>query len=143
MPDRPAHHRYSFIVEIAGLEPTDFLLVDLPSISAPPIVLREGSDASLAARKIPGTIDYGELVLQRAYDGDHSLFQWMKSVADGNDDRRTVVVKILDRGRQQVAAWQMRNCWPIAYDGPTLDASGNEIAVETVVLATEGIQPEG
>lgn len=141
MPDRPAHPRYSFIVEIAGLEMNDFIRVDLPSVAAPPIELREGNDVSLGPRKIPGTIEVGELLLERLYDGDHSLFEWMKSVADGVDDRRSVSVKILDRGREEVARWNLFETWPVLYDGPTLDANGNELATEVVVLATERIEP--
>ncbi len=141
MPNRPAHPRFNFIVEIAGLEMSDFIRVDLPSVSAPPIELREGNDASLSPRKVPGTIEVGDLLLERLYDGDHSLFEWMKNVADGVDDRRNVSVRILDRSRNQVAQWNLAETWPIAYDGPTLDATGNDVATEVVVLATERIEP--
>ena len=38
----------------------------------------------------------------------------------------------------EVVRWNFINAWPTKWDGPHLNAKGNEIAVETLVLAHEG-----
>ena len=41
-----------------------------------------------------------------------------------------------------VVVWKVRNAWPSKVDGPTLNSTGNEVAIETVELAHEGLSIE-
>jgi phage tail-like protein len=38
-----------------------------------------------------------------------------------------------------VAEWRFENAWVMRYEGPTLNATANEVAIETVEIAHEGL----
>jgi phage tail-like protein len=41
-----------------------------------------------------------------------------------------------------VTRWNFKNAWPCKYEGPKLNAKGNEVAIETLELACEWIERE-
>ena len=44
-----------------------------------------------------------------------------------------------DAGRAPVVRWIFREGWPAKWEGPTLKATGNEVAIETLEIAHEGL----
>jgi len=46
---------------------------------------------------------------------------------------------MFDRHGVRVAAWKFSNGFPVKWEGPDLDASGNEVAIETIEIAHEGL----
>lgn len=67
------------------------------------------------------------------------LWRWRaEAMHEENCARRTVVVELLDEHQEQVVArWQLEGAWPTRWTGPTLDASGTEVAMEEIELAYE------
>lgn len=47
---------------------------------------------------------------------------------------------MLDRGGQEVARWNFVNAWPMKWTGPSFNAKNNDVAIETLELAHEGIE---
>ena len=131
---------FNFLVEIEGETAAGFSEADLPEGRVEAVAYREGSDRTSAARLLPGRVAYGPLVLRRGFAGDPALFQWWLAIAQGNLDRRNVSVVLLDEQRQEVARWNLRRAWPTKWDGPALNARGNDVAIETLELAHEGIE---
>ena len=134
------YRNFNFLVEIDGSTAAGFSEADVPEGRIEAIAYREGTDKSSAARLLPGRVEYGPLVLRRGFAGDAQLFEWWSSVADGNPDRRNVSVVLLDEQRQEVARWNLTRAWPTKWSGPALNAKGNEVAIETLELAHEGIE---
>jgi len=63
---------------------------------------------------------------------------WRQDVVNGTVTRRTGSVVLYDLANQtEVARWNFYNAWPSKWDGPALNAKGNDIAIETLVLAVE------
>jgi phage tail-like protein len=133
---------FNFLVEIEGETVAGFSEADLPEGRIEAVAYREGSDRTSGARLLPGRVAYGPLVLRRGFAGDSALFQWWLAIAQGNLDRRNVSVLLLDERRQEVARWNLSRAWPTKWDGPSLNARGNEVAIETLELAHEGIELE-
>lgn len=130
---------FNFRLEIDGLEVAGFSEADLPEASIEAVAYREGADKASAARLLPGRVKYGAVVLRRGFSGDPALFEWWREVADGDVARRNVGIVLLDEQRQEVARWLLRRAWPSKWKGPQLDALGNDVAIETLELAHEGI----
>ena len=63
-------------------------------------------------------------------------------VKDGKADsaRTPIAVVLQDEEGAPGARWEFRKAWPSNYDAPDLDASGNEVAIESVEIVHEGIQ---
>jgi phage tail-like protein len=61
---------------------------------------------------------------------------------DGPVERRNVAIVLLDDSRTPVLRWLLRNAWIAKFEGPSLHASGNEVAIESIELAHEGLELE-
>ena len=131
---------FNFLVEIDSVTSAGFSEAELPAGRIEVVAYREGGDRTSAARLLPGRVEYAPLVLRRGFAGDAALFQWWQAVAQGTLDRRNVSVVLLDEQRQEVARWNLRRAWPTKYSGPSLNALGNDVAIETLELAHEGIE---
>ena len=99
---------------------------------------RQGQHRAQASRPRQVPERHAQARDQRGTD----LFEWWKSVRDGQVQRRNVTITLLDEQRQAVYRWLLRNAWPVKIEGPALNASGNEVAIETLELAHEGLEIE-
>jgi phage tail-like protein len=41
---------------------------------------------------------------------------------------------------EEVARWNITNCWPAKWTGGDLDAGSNEVSTEKVVITHEGLE---
>jgi phage tail-like protein len=133
---------FNFVVAVDGLDEIGFAEVELPAAEIETIEYREGSDRTSAARKLPGRVRYGNLVLRRGVSGRLELWQWFDAVRNGQPDRRNVTVTLLDEARNPVQQWRFREAWPVKYDPSDLQGKGNDVAIEMLELAVEGIEIE-
>jgi len=132
----------NFLVEVDGLAVAAFAEVVLPSIEIGVVEYRDGADRVNSVRKLPGLTKYGNLSLKRGIVGDLELFNWIRGVSQGQPDRRSVAVVLLDEQRNPVQRWLVRNAVPVRYDGAQLNAKSNEVAIELLELACEGMEIE-
>ncbi|MGB5556551.1 MAG: phage tail protein [Paracoccaceae bacterium] len=131
---------YNFIVEIDGLEIAAFAEVSGLSSETEVIEYRDGTDKVNAVRKLPGLTKYSNITLKRGITASDDLWQWRKAIIDGNIDRRTASIVILNEAHEPVMRWLVLEAWPCKYDGPALNAKGNEVAIESLTLACERIE---
>lgn len=139
--DNP-YANFNFLVEIDGVPSAGFAEVALGGSRVDVIEYREGSDRVSSTRKLPGRARHENVVLRRGIAGDDSLWAWFRSIRDGAVDPRAVSITLLDESRQPVASWRLRNAWPCRWEGPALDAKGNDVAIETLELTHEGLELE-
>jgi phage tail-like protein len=133
---------FNFVVDIGGGEEIAFAEVELPAAEIEVIEYREGADGPSSSRKLPGRARYGNVVLRRGISGRLDLWEWFKSVRDGQLQRRDVTITLLDEQRQAVQRWLLRDAWPTKYDPSDLNAKGNEVVIELLELAVESIEVE-
>lgn len=50
-----------------------------------------------------------------------------------------MTISLLDEKGAPTMVWKLANAWPTKISGTDLKANGNEVAVETVVFAHEGV----
>ena len=101
---------------------------------------RNGNDPVNTVRKVANTFKQEDVTLKRGLVGSTDLFQWVKSVREGNTDPRSVTITVLDEARNPVATFKLRNAQPKKWVGPTLAAKGGgEVAMEELHLTHEGI----
>ena len=130
-----------FAVEIDGVPSGDFSEVQLPELTIPPVEYREGTDPLMEAHRVPGRPQYGPARLRRGFRGTLDLYTWWRQAAEGvPNGRRAVQVLLLNVKGQVLFRWQLRDAWPMKYSMPLLNAKGNEIAMEEVELAYDGLE---
>ena len=128
---------FNFLVEIDSLTAATFSECTGLSSEIDVIRYREGGDPRV--RLLPGQTTYSRITLKRGITADLSLWQWHKAVSSGQLDRRNGSIVLLDAERKEVARWNFQQGWPAKYEGPSLNAAGNDVAIETVEIVHEGL----
>ena len=122
-----------------------FSVVVLPDASIEAIEYRTGGEPSNEPHKLPGRVRYRDVVLRRGLIGALDLYRWWSQVRDGDvvGSRRTVTVQLLSEDHTEVVmTWRLFRAWPTKYTSPTLDATGQDVAMEEIVLAYERLEIE-
>jgi phage tail-like protein len=132
---------YRFRVEIDGIQAGGFSEVFIEPTTTEVIDYREGSDRS-HVRKLPGLTKFGNVTLKRGVSTSLELFNWHLQVVRGqlSNARKNVIIVVLDDAGQDVARFQVSDAWPTKYDPGDLNAKGNEVFIESLELANEGIE---
>ena len=73
---------------------------------------------------------------------DNELYKWFCTVSLTTKQKRDITVKLLGTNGELIRTWKIRQASPVKVDVPTMDARANEVVIETVVLAYEGIELE-
>jgi len=131
---------FNFLVEIDGVTVAGFREADLPEATIEFATYREGSDRVNSGRRLPAGVKFGPLTLRRGFDGDRTLFQWWRDVANGSVERRNVVVVLRDQSGREVSRWLFRDGLPTKYSAPSFNARGNDVAIESLELSVEDME---
>jgi phage tail-like protein len=130
---------FSFAVEIGGQQTGFFRSVSGLSIETEVIEFQEGGNNSGTIRKLAGVTRYANIRLTRGFTGDRSLYDWFVNVQKPNPIKVNGRIIMFDRHGVRVTAWKFTNGFPVKYEAPELDASSNEIAIESIEIAHEGL----
>ncbi len=135
---------FNFLVELDGLGLAHASFMECSGLGATTEVIefRQGGD-NTTVYKLPGKTTYSDITLKWGTTTDKILWAWRQQIIDGDVIRKNGAIVLYDVGNhREVARWSFYNAWPTRWDGPTLNARGSEIAVDTLVLAHEGIRRE-
>lgn len=132
------YRSYNFRIEIDGITRGAFQECSSPGSDQESVEYREGTDPT-TARKLPGLVSYGDITLRWGVTDDTTLFDWRKQAIDGKVERKNVSIVLMNDAGDEVVRWNLRECWPRTYTGPDLNATTSTVAVESVVLAHEGM----
>src|SRR5262245_17632235 len=135
---------FRFRVEIDNLARAGFAEVSVGAIEGEVVDYREGTD-STHVRKLSGLTKYGNVTLKAGLSTGADaleLFHWQRDVASGQlaQSRRRVVIVLQDEAGQDQARFVVSNAWPVKYETSPLSARSNEVVIETLELANEGIE---
>jgi len=108
-------------------------------LEIPPIEYRTGAE-EITVRKIPGLKKFTNITLKRGITGDVDFWKWIVEALNGKVRRTAGSIVLLDENRNEAMRWNFSRGWPTKYTGPTLSATKNEIAMETLVLAVEQLE---
>jgi len=107
------------------------------------IEYRAGNSPSYLTQKIPGLRKHGNISLKKGvYAGDSAFWDWWADVQTNVERREEVIIQLLDEEGNPVVTWTITNAFPIKVTGPDLKSDANEIAIESIELAYEGITTE-
>jgi phage tail-like protein len=129
---------FNFIVEIAGVAAAGFAECSGLNTETEVIEYRTGSE-DITVRKIPGLKKFTNITLKRGITLNRELWEWRKKVLDGHTERTDGSIIMLNEERQEVLRFTFRAGWPVKWEGPLLNATSNEIAIETLEIAHEGL----
>jgi phage tail-like protein len=130
---------YNFLVEIDGITQAGFQEADGLDSSTETTEYREGSDPR-HVRKLPGLTSYSAITLKRGITDSDELWKWRKTVVDGAPQRRNGSIILLDGAGQERIRWNFLAAWPSKWTGPTLNATDNAVAIESLEITHEELE---
>jgi phage tail-like protein len=141
MPDRlDPYAGYNFSVELDGLTRAGFRSCSGLDSTTNASSYREGTDRTLGSRKIPGLLSHGDVTLSRGVTADDKLWKWREKVMTGQVERHNISITLLNDVGDAKITWNLYECWPTQWTGPSFDATSDEVAVEQLVLTYERIE---
>lgn len=136
---------FRFHLEIDNITRAGFSEVAIADTTIDVVEYREGTDPQ-HVRKLSGLTKYGNITLKAGVtSGANSLelFKWHNDVSVGliGQRRKNIAVSVHDEsGKTEVARFAITDAWPIKYHSGDLNAKGNEVIIELLELANEGIE---
>jgi phage tail-like protein len=133
---------YNFNLIINNVNSGHFVAASGFDVLVDKILYREAG-LNQIVRAIPGRVTYSSVTLRYGLTTTTELWDWLMSAVNGQVSRRNVTIAMLDStGSNTVLRWKLANAWPEQWHGAPLDALSRELAIETLVLAHDGLTRE-
>lgn len=133
-------HGYNFRVELDKTAVAGFREVGGLSFTIDPVEYREGNDPQLHVRKLTGLRKFANLTFKKGFTLNHDLWNWYRTLLNGGADRRDGSIVLQDEERNDVLRWNFSNAWITKWEGPAINATSNDVAIESIELAVERVE---
>jgi phage tail-like protein len=134
--------KFHFQVEWGGTK-IGFSEVSGLDVETDVIEYRTGSMPVFSTMKMPGMQKYGNITFKRGvFQNDNEFFEWWNTVKLNTIERRDIIIALLDGDHEPQVVWKVRNAWPVKIQSTDLKADGNDVAIETLEIAHEGLTIE-
>jgi phage tail-like protein len=88
----------------------------------------------------PATARNGNVTLKKGiFAKDNKFWDWYNQIKLNTIKRVPVTIQLCDEGGNPTMVWTLSNAWPTKITGTDLKSDGNEVAVETLEVAHEGL----
>jgi phage tail-like protein len=131
---------YNFRVELDNTSVASFREASGLSLNTDAVDYREGTDTWLSVRKLPGLRKFVNITLKRGFTTNHDLWQWYLNILNGIDDRRNGAIVLQDEQHNDVLRWQFQNGWICKWEGATMNATSNDVAIESIEIVHERLE---
>ena len=105
------------------------------------IEYRDGNFPEYSSIKMPGLRKFNNITLKRGIiKSDNDFANWISTVKLNTVERRNLIISLLNENHLPVMVWKIHNAFPVKVEGPGLKATGNEVAIESIEVAHEGLE---
>ncbi len=94
-------------------------------------------DFLLHTHKLKGKAKGGELTCEKGMFPSKQVEEVFRNSLASDDDRCTIVVALLDAKGNVARDWKLAECWCSAWEAGDLDASSEDVLVETITIQYE------
>jgi len=101
-----------------------------------------GPEGKLVLKKIPGRMKYTNIMLKRGITATMDMWTWRKLVEKGDivGARLNGSIVMHAQDGTAMARWNLINAWPSKLNGPSANATNNEIGIEELEIVHEGYE---
>lgn len=134
--------KFHFEVEWGGTQ-IGFSEVSGLDVETEVIEYRNGNSKEYSKLKMPGMQKFSNITLKRGvFKNDNEFYEWWNTVKLNTIERRDITIALLDEEHEPRLVWKVKNAWPVKVQSTDLKSDGNEVAIETLELAHEGLTME-
>jgi phage tail-like protein len=131
---------FNFRIEIDGVTIAAFSDVTGLTAEGDAVAYREGDEKFNSVRQLMGLRKYTNITMKRGFTQNGELWDWYAAIAGGRPLRRSGTIVLQDEAHQDVLRFEFRNGWINKIEGPHMNASGNEVAIESIEIVHEGLE---
>jgi phage tail-like protein len=131
---------FNFRVELDNTSVASFREASGLTLTTDPVDYREGTDMWLSVRKLPGLRKYSNITLKRGITTNEDLWDWYKNILNGVDDRRNGAIVLQDEQHNDQLRWEFQNGWITKWEGATMNATSNDVAIESIEIVHERLE---
>jgi phage tail-like protein len=131
--------KFSFKVMWDGAE---LIFQEVTGLSSETQVIeyRGGSSPVYSTVKMPGIQKFSNITLKKGiFKGDKALWEKYGGIKMNIYKRSTIVISLLDESQGIAMSWTLKNAFPSKITVTDMKSDANEVAVETMELAHEGL----
>jgi phage tail-like protein len=134
---------YLFKVSIDGVELGSFTKVDGIGARYDVMTVKEGGENGFV-HQLPGRINYDNIKISRPVDkSSGNLARWFGTFQRELGQSKhyksiTASIEALGSDNKPVATWNLIGVLPVRYSGPSFQAGGGSVLIETVEIAHNG-----
>ena len=136
MPRIDPYSSMRFRVEIDGIIRAGFSECSGFGSSVEVVEYREGGDPT-SVRKLPGKNTFPDITLKWGITDSNELYDWHATALAGNPLRKNGSIVLYDHTNTEKVRWNFFGAWASKYDGPSLNATSNEIAIDSLTITCE------
>jgi phage tail-like protein len=132
--------KFHFKVEVEGGISASFQEISGLDTEVDVVEYRHGDSPEFTTIKMPGLRKSSDVTLKKGtFTGDIDFYDWFSETLMNTIERRTVTIMLLNESGDAEIIWTLTNAFPKQVQGTDLNSSSSDVAVETLVLAHEGI----
>ena len=133
------YKNFRFLVEIDGIVQAGFSECSGFGSNVEVIEYREGGDAATVL-KLPGKIAYPDITLKWGVTDSRELYDWHLTAVNGQVQRKNGSIILQGDNGQEKIRWNFFRAWASKYDGPDLNAKGNDVSIDTLTVSCERVE---
>ncbi len=121
----------------------EFIFQEVSGLSSETQVIeyRGGNSKVYSTVKMPGIQKFSNVTLKKGmFQGDKNLWDKYNLLAMNTYKRSTITISLLDEKQAVAMSWTLTNAFPVKITVTDMKSDGNEIAVESIELAHEGLK---
>lgn len=104
------------------------------------IEYRDSNSSVYSTVKMPGIAKFGNVTMKRGiFANDNTFWKWYSQIKLNTIKRQTVTIILKDQNQKAVVTWSLKNAWPTKISATDLKSDGNEVAIDTIEIAHEGL----
>jgi phage tail-like protein len=99
-------------------------------------------DGRHVVKKIPGNLKWTNITLKQGITDDMDMWKWRKMIEEGKVEqaRKNGSIVLFSHAGVELARWNFVNAWPSKINGPSVNATSNEVAIEELEISHEGYE---
>lgn len=131
---------FYFKVDIGDQKDVPFQEISGLDTETQSIEYRAGNSKEFSTVKMPGIKKTGNVTLKKGiFAKDNKFWDWYNQIKLNTIKRVTVTIQLCDEAGSPTMVWTLANAWPTKITGTDMKSDGNEVAVETLEVAHEGL----
>ena len=101
---------------------------------------KEATTEGVRTLQVVGQIDVPTVTMKRGiFENSLELYDWLNSMHTDDFERKDIVISMLDNNNDAVMTWTITNAFPTKFEGPSLDATSNDISFQSLEVKGDAL----